>query len=70
MTCYFRHLNAVFEKAGIEVTKQNKQDIDKAIHGIVGVSYKNCSATWREVNNRIANDEDSFVAELKKQVFR
>ncbi|MFA5364896.1 MAG: hypothetical protein WC325_06925 [Candidatus Bathyarchaeia archaeon] len=56
MTCYFRHLTEIFEKAGIEVTKQNKQDIDKTIHGIVGVSYKNCSATWKEVKNRIAKD--------------
>jgi len=40
MTCYFRHLQHVFRKAGIEVTSENKREIDRAIHDIVGVEYK------------------------------
>jgi hypothetical protein len=66
MTCYFRHLQQVFKKAGIKVTSENKRKIDKAIHSVVGVEYKNCPAAWREVKRRIAKDEDDFVAELKK----
>jgi len=66
MTCYFRHLEAVFEKAGIKVTKDNKREIDKAIHGIVGVEYKNCPATWKEVKKRIADDEKLFISALKE----
>lgn len=66
MTCYFRHLQHVFEKAGIEVTKENKREIDKAIHSIVDVEYKNCPATWKEVKKRIAEDEDGFVSKLKE----
>jgi molecular chaperone GrpE (heat shock protein) len=46
MTCYFRHLSDVFEKAGVTVTKENKKDVDIVIHSIVGVEYKNCSATY------------------------
>ena len=65
MTCYFRHLHEVFEEAGIEVTKENKREIDKAIHGIVGVEYKNCPAAWKEVTKRIAEDQDGFISELK-----
>lgn len=65
MTCYFRHLNYVFGKAGVTITKENKKDIDRAIHNIVGVEYKNCSATWKEVKKRIAEDEKSFVNMLK-----
>ena len=53
-------------KAGIEVTTENKRDIDRVIHKIVGVEYKNCSATWREVKKKIAEDEDCFVANLKE----
>ena len=68
MTCYFRHLKDVFKRAGIEVTNENKREIDRVIHGIVGVDYKDCSATWREVKKRIAVDEDGFVSELKKAV--
>ena len=32
MTCYFRHINDVFEKIGIKVTKENKRQIDQIIH--------------------------------------
>ena len=67
MTCYFRHLQEVFKKAGIEVTKENRQELDKIIHGIVHVKYKDCPNTGREVKKRIAADEESFVAELKKK---
>ena len=68
MTCYFRHLRDVFKKAEIEVTTDNKRDIDRVIHGIVGVEYKNCSATWKEVKKKITEDEDSFVYLLKEKI--
>ena len=68
MTCYFRHLNDVFDKVGVTVTKENKQHIDKVIHSIVGTSYKNCSATWKEVKKRIAEDETKFVNTLKAEL--
>jgi hypothetical protein len=58
----------VFEKAGITVTKENKKDVDKIIHSIVGVDYKNCSATWKEVKKKIAENEESFVATLKSKL--
>ena len=64
-TCYFRHLHHVFKRARIEVTSENKREIDRAIHVIVGVEYKNCPATWKEVKKRIVEDEARFVSELK-----
>jgi len=66
VTCYFRHLNEVFEKAGIEVTKQNRNEIDRIIHTIVGVNYKNCPAAWKEAKKRLAEDEEAFVSNIKK----
>jgi len=68
MTCYLRHLNEIFEKAGITITKENKRDVDRVIHKIVGISYKNCSATWKEVKKRIAEDEEKFVNTLKSKL--
>jgi len=65
VTCYFRHLAQVFEKAGIEVTPQNRQEIDRIIHEIVGVKYKNCPAAWRQVKTRVLEDETGFVSMLK-----
>ncbi|MCW4016571.1 MAG: hypothetical protein NWF06_09390 [Candidatus Bathyarchaeota archaeon] len=68
MTCYFRHLNKIFEKAEVAITKENKKEVDRAIHSIVGIQYKNCSATWKEVKKQIAEDETNFVNMLKKEL--
>ena len=67
MTCYFRHkqMKDVFEKAGIEVTKENRKEIDRVIHAIVGVEYKNCSSTWKAVKEHLAEDEDAFIERLR-----
>ena len=66
MTCYFRHIQKIFKKAGIDVTRENKREIDRVIHSIVGVEYKNCPATWREVKKRIVEDEEGFLSRLKE----
>lgn len=65
MTCYFRHINRVFEEIGIEITKENKREIDQVIHKMVGVDYKDCSNAWREVKKRLAEDEDGFINSLR-----
>jgi hypothetical protein len=65
LTCYFRILSEIFKKAGIEVTAENRQEIDKIIHGIMGVGYKNCPATGKQVKKRLAEDEAGFVSLLK-----
>jgi ATP-dependent Zn protease len=67
VTCYFRHnqMKEVFAKAGVEVTKENRKEIDRIIHSIVGVEYKNCSATWKMVKERLSEDEHAFVEKLK-----
>jgi len=67
VTCYFRHLKEVFVKAGIEVTNENKKEVDRVIHGIVGVAYKDCPAAWREVKKKIAEDEGAFASRLKEE---
>jgi hypothetical protein len=68
LTCYFRHLKEFFAEAGITITKENKKDVDRVIHGIVSVEYKNCSATWKEVKKRIVDNKEGFVSELKKKI--
>ena len=67
MTCYFRHLQNILKKAEIEVTKENKREIDKVIHTIVSVEYKDCPATWKEVKKRITENEEGFVLILKEE---
>jgi len=68
MTCYFRHLKPILEKAGITITKENRQNVDRTIHRIVGIEYKNCPTTWKEVKKQIAEDEENFVNTLKREI--
>lgn len=55
----------LFDKAGVEVTKENKKEIDKIIHSTVGVEYKNCSVTWKAVKEYVAKDEEAFIKKLR-----
>lgn len=68
MTCYFGHLKPIFEKAGITITKENRQNVDRIIHSIVGIEYKNCPTTWKEVKKQIVEDEENFVNTLKREI--
>jgi hypothetical protein len=64
LTCYFRHMKLLFDQIGIEVTSENKKEIDKKIHGLVGVPYKNCPEAWKAIKTRMAEDEEKFLADL------
>lgn len=65
MTCYFRHLNEILEEAEIEVTKENRREIDRVIRNIVGTKYGGCPEVWKEIKKRITADKADFVSELK-----
>ena len=66
MTCYFRNLKLIFEQIGVEITPVNRKEIDKKIHEMVGVPYSNCSAAWKAIKKRMAEDEQKFLADLDK----
>ncbi len=71
MSCYFRHMKDVLEEAGIEVTKDNKKDIDRIIHRLVDVKYKNCSPAWKAVKEQIQKDDkirQRFIKRLKAEL--
>lgn len=71
MSCYFRHMKDILEEAGVEVTKENKKDIDRVIHGLVDVEYKNCSPTWKAVKEQIKIDDETknrFIKRLKQEL--
>ena len=67
MSCYFRHMNDIFAEAGVEVTKENRKDLDRKVHEIVGVPYKDCPAAGRAVKAMMADDAGrrELVARLK-----
>ena len=57
-------MKGIFTEIGVEVTPENKRDIDKQIHKLLGVEYKNCSATWKELKKRRDEDESGFMKAL------
>ena len=68
MSCYFRHLKDILDEAGIEVTPSNTKQIDRAIHDIVEVTYKDCPTTWKKLKREIVGDERKrrdFVEKLQ-----
>ncbi|MHB8763884.1 MAG: hypothetical protein ACYDA8_06045 [Deferrisomatales bacterium] len=71
MSCYLRHLKDIFEESGIEVTPASKKEIDRLLHGLAGVEYKNCSPAWQAIKEQIRGDEaarTAFVERLKVAV--
>jgi len=73
MSCYFRYMKDVLEEAGVEITPENKKDIDRIIHGLVDEEYKNCSPAWKAVKTHIKADAAArrkFIEKLKQQLNR
>ena len=66
MSCYIRHLKDVLGESGIEVTDENRKQIDRAIHEIVNTIYKDCPGTWKEVKKKLASSEAEKQEFLKK----
>ena len=69
MSCYFRHLDDIFNEAGIEVTSANRRQVDQVIHQIVEVDYKECPAAWKKLKREILQDEKKrrgFVQKLRE----
>jgi len=69
MSCYFRQLKDILAESGVEVTPGNRKEIDRAIHKIVGVEYKDCPVTWRTLKQQIMGDEQKrrdFAKKLRE----
>lgn len=68
MSCYFRQLDDLFEEAGIEVNKKNREVVDELIHHIVDMPYKDCPKTWQKVKEWLADNKlrDEMVIKLRE----
>ena len=66
MSCYFRHLNEIFDEACIVVTPSNRKQIDQAIHQVVGVTYKECPQAWKTLKQQIMGDAQQRQDFIKK----
>jgi hypothetical protein len=71
MSCYFRHIKDIFDFVGIEVTPKNKKEIDRVIHELVEVEYKQCSPTWKALKAEITSKpggREAFAKKLKSKL--
>ena len=66
MSCYLRRIKDVLDEAGIVVTPANKKQIDQAVHQAVGVTYKNCSATWKRLKEDITGNQEKRQVLIKQ----
>lgn len=58
MGCW-KWFNSILKEAGIEVTEDNREEIDEVIHKYIGEQsrYGRCSADWRKARKEIKADE-------------
>ena len=72
MSCYLRHMDEIFKEINIEVTKENRKDIDKALHKIVEVEYKHCPDAWKKIKEIIRgkdeNEKTKLILNIKKEL--
>lgn len=69
MSCYFRHIKDVLDEVGVQITTENKKEMDRILHALAGVEYKNCSPAWKEIKGMVKGspaDREKFVRKLKK----
>lgn len=71
MSCYFRIMKDVFETAGIEVTKENREAVNAAVHELLGTTYKDCPTTGRAFKAQVGTDpkaRDAFARKLARKL--
>jgi hypothetical protein len=59
-------MQELFQEIGIEVTKENRKDIDEILHEMLSVDYPNCAATWKLVRAKLKEDGDGFKLRLQQ----
>jgi len=61
----------LFSELGIEVTKENQDKIDEAIHDMLSVDYPNDAAAWKMVRKKLdGEDSEGFKLRLKTALER
>jgi hypothetical protein len=65
-------MNNIFKELDIEITKENKKEIDRILHKIVEIEYKNCPDAWKKIKEIIkGGDEEEktkFILLIKEEI--
>jgi len=61
----------LFSELGIDVTKENQDQIDEVIHDMLSVDYPNGAAAWKMVRKKLdSEDSEGFKQRLKAALDR
>jgi len=57
MSCFIHHMinKGIFTEMGITATEENADALEEKIAKIVGLSGRDCSKVWEEVNRWLEN---------------
>ena len=66
MSCYLHHIIDILDEAGITVTRENRQQLDRAVNQAAGIAYKNCPVTWKKIKEDIKNSDDRRAALIEQ----
>ncbi len=66
MSCYFLHMDDIFSEAGITLTKENRKQVDQAVHRIMDVEYKNCPPTWKKLKQEVLSNKEKRLDFIQK----
>ena len=66
MSCYLRHIENILKEAGIAINPANRKQIDQAVHQAVGVTYKDCPATWKKIKEDIRDNPEKRRAFIRQ----
>jgi len=62
----------VFLELNLEIDAGNKKEIDRAIHELVGVEYKDCSQAWKNLKPILKSEDKSprkdFILRLSQKL--
>jgi hypothetical protein len=68
MSCYLRHLRSELAQVGIDIDEIDRKKLDRAIHKVVGVGYKDCPKAWKGVKAEMAKNKMAFLADVGKEL--
>lgn len=66
MSCYTRHLEKLFEEAGIEPSKENKRKLDSLLKK--KFKLEDCPEVWKKVKTYLNNPvgKEKILAEIRR----
>ncbi|HSV42848.1 MAG TPA: hypothetical protein VLH13_05505 [Methanomassiliicoccales archaeon] len=64
MSCYLRHLEKELAEAGVPLTRENRKNVDEALHRLVQVDYKHCPDAWRAIKADLVKDRAGFIRRM------